>query len=185
MKNTLLAKRYAKALFDQAVEDQVVDATQQDMLLVAGVLKQNRELRKLMANPVIPPARKKQIIRSIFGNHIGRHSLTFLEILVGKGREQEITGIAQQFDVLYLDFKNITLVEITTAVPIEAGQREKMISLFAEKTKKDLQMVEKVDPDIIGGYVVKMGHYQYNASVSKAISKLHKEFDKNLYIKGF
>ncbi len=185
MKNTLLAKRYAKALFDLAVEDKVVEPTRQDMLTVAEVMAQNRELRKLMANPVIPPARKKTIIRKIFGEYLGKHSLTFLDILVRKGREQEISAIAEQFNALYLEYKNIAMVDITTAVPIEKALKEKMMKLFAEKTNKTLLMIEKTDPEIIGGFIVKMHDYKYNASLSKVISKLHTEFDKNLYIKGF
>lgn len=98
MKNILLAKRYAKALFDLAVEDKVIESTQTDMLLVSTVMNENRELRKLMSNPVIPPSRKRMIIRKIFENHIGKHSLSFLEILVRKGREQEIGEITNQFN---------------------------------------------------------------------------------------
>jgi F-type H+-transporting ATPase subunit delta len=185
MKNTLLAKRYAKALFDLAVEDKVVEDTHVDMLLVAEVMNQNRELRKLMANPVIPPARKKLIIRKIFENHLGKHSLTFLDILVRKGREMNILEIAHQFNVLYLEFKNIASVDITTAVAIDSVLREKMLKRFRELTSKTLQLNEKIDPEIIGGFVLKMDDYQFNASVSKELSRLHKEFDKNLYIKGF
>jgi F-type H+-transporting ATPase subunit delta len=185
MKNTLLAKRYAKALFDLAVEDNVIENTSKDMLLVTAVMNENRELRKLMANPVIPPARKKLIIRKIFENHLGKHSLTFLDILVRKGREMNILEIAHQFNELYLDHKNIASVDITTAIAINAELRDKLVKRFRELTNKTLQMTEKVDPEIIGGFVLKMDDYLYNASISKEISRLHKEFDKNLYIKGF
>ncbi len=185
MKNILLAKRYAKALFDLAVEDKVIESTQTDMLLVSTVMNENRELRKLMSNPVIPPSRKRMIIRKIFENHIGKHSLSFLEILVRKGREQEIGEITNQFNELYLDFKNIALVDITTAVPIDAQLRARMLKQFTERTNKTLQMTEKIDSEIIGGFILKMNDFQFNASVSKEISRLHKEFDKNLYIKGF
>lgn len=185
MKNILLAKRYAKALFDLAIDEKVVESTNNDMLLVAEVMNQNRELRKLMSNPVIPPARKKLIIRKIFENNIGKHSLAFLDILVRKGREQEVLIIAEQFYDLYLDYKNIAKVDITTAVEIDAALRDRMLKVFKERTDKTLQLVEKINPEIIGGYVLKMEDYQYNASVSKAFSRLHKEFDKNLYIKGF
>jgi F-type H+-transporting ATPase subunit delta len=185
MKNTLLAKRYAKALFDLAVEDNVIESTSKDMMLVTVVMNENRELRKLMANPVIPPARKKLIIRKIFENNLGKHSLTFLDILVRKGREMNILEIAHQFNELYLDHKNIASVDVTTAVEINAELREKLVKRFKELTNKTLQMTEYVDPEIIGGFVLKMDDYLYNASISKEISRLHKEFDKNLYIKGF
>jgi F-type H+-transporting ATPase subunit delta len=185
MKNSLLAKRYAKALFDLAVEDNVIESTSKDMLLVTAVMNENRELRKLMTNPVIPPARKKLIIRKVFENHLGKHSLTFLDILVRKGREMNILEIAHQFNELYLDHKNIASVDITTAIEINAELRDKLVKRFKELTSKTLQMTEHIDPEIIGGFVLKMDDYLYNASVSEEISRLHKEFDKNLYIKGF
>jgi len=185
MKNTLLSKRYAKALFDLAIEDKVIEDANSDMLLVARVMNENRELRKLMANPVIPPARKKLIIRKIFENHLSKHAITFLDILVRKNREMYIVEIAHQFNLLFLDYKNIASVDVTTAVQIQAELRDSMLKNFKELTNKTLQLTEKIDPDIIGGFVLKMDDYQFDASVSKELSRLHKEFDKNLYIKGF
>ena len=77
------------------------------------------------------------------------------------------------------------MVDITTAVPIDAQLRARMLKQFTERTNKTLQMTEKIDSEIIGGFILKMNDFQFNASVSKEISRLHKEFDKNLYIKGF
>ncbi len=185
MKNILLAKRYAKALFDLAVEDGKIEEVKDDMKLVADVMTENRELRRMMASPVIPPARKKAVVKNIFKGKINKHSQAFLEILIRKGREEQIHDIAQQFHQSYLDYKNIAIVEITTAVNIDEKLRSRMVSLMEDRTKKTIQMQEKLDPEIIGGFKLKLNDYQYDASISKIISQLHKEFDKNLFIKGF
>ncbi|MDN5349516.1 MAG: F-type H+-transporting ATPase subunit delta [Bacteroidales bacterium] len=185
MKNILLARRYAKALFDLAVEDGKLEEVKDDMKLVADVMSENRALRRMMASPVIPPARKKTVVAKIFEGKIDRRSLAFLDILIRKGREEQVHDIAQQFYESYLDYKNIAIVEVTTAIAIEDSLRKKMLPIMEERTQKTIQMQEKIDAEIIGGYKLRMQDYQYDASISKIISELHKDFDKNLFIKGF
>lgn len=185
MKNILLARRYAKALFDLAVEDGVLDQVNDDMKLIADVLSENKELRRMLLSPVIPPARKKVVVKKIFEGKIDKRSLTFIDIIIRKGREEQIHDIALQFYESYLDHKNIAIVEITTAAEIDKELRLKMVKLMESKTSKTIQMSEKINPDIIGGFKLKLNDYQYDASIKQIFTKLHKEFDKNLFIKGF
>ncbi|MDD4086239.1 MAG: ATP synthase F1 subunit delta [Bacteroidales bacterium] len=185
MKNILLAKRYAKALFDLAVEDGKLEQVKDDMKLVADVMTENRALRRMMASPVIPPMRKKTVVKKVFEGKIDKRSLAFLDILIRKGREEQVHDIAQQFYESYLDHKNIAVVEITTATAIDEALSRKMLQVMEARTQKTIQIQQKLDPEMIGGYKLKMQDYQYDASISKVISRLHKEFDKNLFIKGF
>ncbi len=185
MRNILLAKRYAKALFDLAVEEGVIDRVSTDMILVAEVMAENRELRRMMTSPVIPPARKKLVIKKLFEGHLDKRTDAFLDILIRKGREEQVHDIAIEFKEMYYDYKNIALVEVTTASPIDDNLRQKLAGLMSTKTTKTIEVVEKTDADIIGGFILKLNDYQYNASMKKTIARLHKEFDENLYIKGF
>jgi len=86
---------------------------------------------------------------------------------------------------MYLDYKNIAIVEVTTATAIDKTMQTKMADLLKPKTTKTIQLAEKIDPSIVGGFILRLNDYQYNASMQKLIARLHKEFDKNLYIKGF
>ncbi|HOI32406.1 MAG: ATP synthase F1 subunit delta [Bacteroidales bacterium] len=185
MKNILLARRYAKALFDLAVEDGKLEAVKDDMKLVADVMTENRPLRRMMASPVIPPVRKNAVIKKVFEGKIDKRSQAFLDILIRKGREEQIHDIAQQFYESYLEYKNIAIVEVTTASAIDGTLSSKMLKVMEARTQKTLQLQQKIDPEIIGGFKLRMQDYQYDASISKVISRLHKEFDKNLFIKGF
>lgn len=185
MKNILLARRYAKALFDLAVEDGVIDQVNDDMKLIADVLSENKALRRMLLSPVIPPARKKMVIKKIFEGKIDKRSLTFIDIIIRKGREAQIHDIAMQFYDSYLDYKNIAIVELTTATAIDKKLSLKMVNLMENKTSKTIQIQEKINPEIIGGFKLKLNDYQYDASIKQIFVKLHKEFDKNLFIKGF
>lgn len=185
MKNILLSKRYARALFDLAISGKQLDQIHADMKLVAATLEENRELRKLMTNPVVPPSKKKMVIRSIFENHVQPLSLAFMDILVRKGREQEIGMIAEHFGQMYLDHNNIAVVELETAAQLPAVLEQKISELIGARANKKIDISSSVDKDLIGGFVLRMGDYQYDASIRRVIKRLHTDFDKNLFIKEF
>lgn len=185
MKNILLARRYAYALFAFAHENKVLDIVGSDMKMIGQVMSENKELQHLMVSPVVSNARKKSILRKIFMERVDKLTLTFLDILVRKDREKEIQEIAIQFDKIYLDFNNITRVEITTAIALDGQTQNKVMGSFKEQTHNKLQIEEQIDPDIIGGFVLKFDDYLYDASIKKSLSNLRKEFDKNLFKVGF
>ncbi|HQO49212.1 MAG TPA: ATP synthase F1 subunit delta [Bacteroidales bacterium] len=185
MKQILLAKRYAKALFELALQEKATEKVFHDMETVATVISENRELRRVMANPLITPARKSGLMNALFGSLISPLSLRFFDILVRKGREQQIEEIAKQYAALYLDHNNIAVAELTTAFAANESIKNTITGLVRHNTDKTLQFSLTTDPEIIGGFRLKIGDYLFDASISKIISNLHKEFDKNLYIKRF
>jgi F-type H+-transporting ATPase subunit delta len=185
MKNILLARRYALAIFAFALENKELDRVSIDMKMIGQVIFENRELQHLLISPVVSNVRKKNILRLIFKDRIHKLTLTFLDILVRKGREREIMEIAIQFDKIYLDYKKITRVEVTTAIALDTATQQRMMSNFKDKTHNTLQLEEQVDPEIIGGFVLKFDDYLYDASIKKTLSMLRKEFDKNLFKVGF
>jgi F-type H+-transporting ATPase subunit delta len=184
-KNSILAKRYAKALFEMALEKGIIDSVKSDMELVANVVSENRELRQLMVNPLITGLRKQRIFKSVFGKHTDNLSISFLNILIRKGREIEVTEIANQYLKLYLEHKNIIVAEVVTAVEINEETSKRISNLVADLSKKEILIKSKIDPSIIGGFKINMEDYQYDASIRKIIDNMHKEFDKNLFVKRF
>lgn len=183
MKDVLLARRYAKALFDLTVEKGNLEEVNADMSLIAQVIRENKDLYQALASPIIKAATKKHIVRGIFEGKVNPLTLSFMDILICKGREIHVQTIALQFNDLYLDHKNIIIASITTASPIDKNLEQKIIQILAGETKKTIQIVSKIDPNIIGGFVLNMDDYQYDASIKKIIARLHKEFDKNLFVK--
>lgn len=183
MKDVLLARRYAKALFDLALEKSCLDEVNADMTLIAQVMTENRDLCLVMASPIINAAAKKNIIRKIFEGKVNVITLSFMDILIRKGRETHIHAIAFQFKELYLEHKNIITISITTTTTIDKQLEQKIIDVFAKETNKTILIENKIDPNIIGGFVLDMGDYHYDASIKKIIARLHKVFDKNLFVK--
>lgn len=185
MKNILLARRYAKSLFELSIENGELEEVNNDMTLVARVMSENKELRNLIGNYIISRSKKENIIKRIFETHIQPNTLAFLLFLINKKRENHIYNITLAFLKMYLDYKNIAIATITTVVAIDEETRTKIIDRLSEETKKTIQIVNKIDPNIIGGFVMTLDDYQYDASIKKMISRLQTEFKVNLFKKGF
>ena len=185
MKEIKLASRYAKALFDFAIEQNVLEQVKKDMDLVVSVCKQNRDFKLMLQSPIIFADKKEAIITEIFGKQIQKISFHFLLIITRKNRESLTDGIAEQFIEQYKEFKNITTAELATAVPLDKEVKENIITLLKNQTQGEIELIEKIKEDLIGGFVLSYNDFQYDSSIKKQIKELKKEFDTNLYIRGF
>ncbi len=182
---TIISHRYAKALFDLALEMNILDRVNQDMMLVQSVTVENPEFRRLLASPIIPPGKKSQIIKGVFEKHLEKLSFRFLQLVVKKEREAYLRNIAENFISIYKKFNNILPVKLTTAQPIDDEIRRDILALLKDATKKKIELKEKVEENLIGGFVLNFDDSQYDASLRKKISRLQKAFESNLYVKGF
>ena len=185
MKETRIAKRYAKALFDFSLEHKVPEKIIDDMKLIYSVCKLNKDFILLLRSPIIKSDKKQNIINEIFKKHIHKVTLTYLLIITRKGRERFIKDIAEQFIILYKKYKGIITAHLTTAEAIDLSIRNQIIGLLKKQTKADIELIEEIKKELIGGFVLLFDDNQYDASIMKQIKKLQKEFDINLYIKGF
>jgi F-type H+-transporting ATPase subunit delta len=185
MKVNLLAKRYAQAVFDLALETRQVEKTAQDLRLVKEVLEENRELRKLMANPVLDASKKIKVIHAIFGSHVNELSIRFMNLITRKGREDYLLAICVAFEEIFLEYKNILRAEFISASPANAAIKKAVIEKLAKITDKTIELDQTIDPEIIGGYILRMEDYQVDFSIKNQLRKLRKKFAENLYVKQF
>ncbi|RLD34542.1 MAG: ATP synthase F1 subunit delta [Bacteroidetes bacterium] len=182
MKSSLLAKRYAQALFDLAVETKQLEDIAKDMLLINSVLDESRELRRVLDNPVLDDYKKVRILDSLFGKKIKELTLKFLHLIVKKGREGILTQTCKAFDVIYKDYMNILPVTLTIASEIDEKTKKEILEKLAPLTDKKLEVTEIIDPEIIGGFKLNFEDYQYNNSVKAQLQRLAKVFSDNPYV---
>lgn len=187
MRANLLAKRYAEAILELAIETQNVDRVARDLKLVYNVLNENRELRKIIANPVIEPGRKINILNRLFGEQgqVSDLSIRFLRLITRKGREMYLMGICEAFENIYLNYKNIVKAELVTAYKPDKEIRESVMAKLKTISDKDIKLSETIDEEIIGGFIVRIEDYQLDASVANQLKRLGKNFAGNLYEKQF
>ncbi len=185
MHEKLLAKRYAKAAFDLAVEMNIMEQVKTDMILVLDTCNKSKDLRLLLKSPVIHTAKKLLIINKIFEDHVEKLTTKFLDLIIKQKREAYIMEIARQFIELYKEYKNITTTYLRTPVKISDDIRKKVISLMEEHTQGEIELITEIDEDLIGGFVLDFDDKQFDASLQSRINKLRKEFEVNYYLRDY
>ncbi|NVO01166.1 MAG: ATP synthase F1 subunit delta [Bacteroidetes bacterium] len=185
MRETRITARYAKALFELALEQNVNESVYEDMKLIADVCKSNRDFRLMLNSPIIKTDKKQKILTEIFAAKINKLSLAFLMIIITKRREVFIEGIALQFVELFKIQKGIKTATIQTAIAADAATKAKVIELLKTYTTDQIELVEETKADIIGGFVLKVDNKQFDSSILNKIQKLKKEFNINTYDKKY
>ncbi len=184
MAETRVASRYVKSLLGLAVEQNALDAVHNDMLLFAKVADENRSFALMLRNPVIKHDKKRDILEKLFKGKV--HSLTFaiFDIITRKNREAILVDISKQFHNAYNVYKGIGKATVTTATPIDATLRAEFGEMVKKiSNKKEIELVEKVDTEMIGGFVLNVGDRQIDASMKNKLKALKVKFSYNPYIK--
>ena len=183
---SLVAKRYAKALFDLAVENNLVEEVRNDNLLIASTCKSNRDLRLLLKSPIINTDKKRIILKEIFSASVQKLTMAYILIMVRKNRESFIPEIAQDYDDLYLTYKGILKVHFSAPVTPDEATRKQVLKIMENYTKATVLMTSEVDESLIGGFVLTWKDKQFDASIRREIEDIRAQVARvNLYKKGF
>ncbi|MCA1750318.1 MAG: ATP synthase F1 subunit delta [Cryomorphaceae bacterium] len=180
-KDLQISRRYAKSLLDFAVNENKIDEVAADMTLIAKVFNENIELVKLLHSPLIKPDTKVKVMSKIFGKKIGVIVDKFVKIIIAKRREDILPGIAISFENQLRKYNGIVLAEVTTAIALDDDLRAKVKALI-KKTYDKVEIKEYVDPDIIGGIVIKVGDLEYDDTILSRIGDIRRLQLSNPYV---
>jgi len=183
MRQTKVAQRYAKAIFDLAVETSKLEDVKKDFELIQSV--QNKELHLMLMSPVVKSEKKIAIFEAVFSKHIQPLTNSFFKLIFSKGRSVAINEIILAFIEKYRDQKGIKLVELTTAVEVSKEIQDNISSLLKENQLlkgKSIELKTNVDASIIGGLVVQVDDQLFDASIRHDLQVIKKQFIENMYI---
>lgn len=172
MSNSIVAYRYAKSLIDFANEKKVTADVKNDMTLVEDICEENREFMAIMANPIVRHEKKYGILKNIFENRVNPVTFSLFNVLTEKNREGMLLSIAQEFHSLYDLQLGIQKASVTSAAPLTDAQRQEIIATVAKLSGKEVVLEEKIDAELIGGYVLKIKDTQIDTSVKRRLSDL-------------
>jgi F-type H+-transporting ATPase subunit delta len=185
MKETRVAIRYAKSLLSLAKEQGVLEEVKNDMDLVSQTCADNKDFELLLKSPIVKGDKKLAILNAVLENQVNQMTLAFVEIITKKGRESVLAEIAESFINQYRSDKNITTALIKTAVPMTDELRTQIQELIKQSAKGEVELVEEVDAELVGGFVLRISDQQVNTSIQNQLHKLKREFDANPYIKEY
>ncbi|MGE0561887.1 MAG: ATP synthase F1 subunit delta [Flavobacteriales bacterium] len=183
MRDIKVASRYAKSLLGIAVDNKCLEAVYQDMTMINKVCNENHELVLVLKNPIVKGDKKLAILNEIFKS-INNVSASFVKIIVAKQREALLVDIANAFIEAYKEHHNIKTAYVTSAVALSAEQKENIKKLINKTYNSTIELVEKVDGEIIGGIILRVEDKQVDESIKRKLQNLVMEFNENPYVKA-
>jgi len=186
MAESRASSRYVKSLLGLAVEQGALEQVHDDMVLLDRVCEENRAFVLMLKNPIIKHGKKREILQKLFAGKVHSLTMAIFDIITRKNREAILPAIANEFHQAYNVYKNISKATVTTAIPIDDELRSQFESMVKNISKKDkVELKEKVDTEMIGGFILDVGDKQIDASLKNKLKMLKVNLSHNPYIKEF
>lgn len=185
MIETRVSHRYAKSLLDLALEQGQLEPVMEDMQLVEKTIRENHDLVIMLRSPVIKTDKKQEILKAVFGGKIGVITLAFLDIITRKRREMHLPGISSSFLTQYRSYRQILTAVITTASGLDDKLRAQVMEIVRGSTKSEVELQEKIDKNLVGGFILRVGDKQVDASILRQLKNLDRNFSENPYIREY
>lgn len=182
MKQTRAALRYSKAILNLAKDNKNETEVNSDMLLVASTIADNKDLDVMLNSPVIKAKDKKKVLEQLFSDKVSNITLGLFHLLEENKRLAILEEVAKQYTIIYDHLKHIDIAKVTTAVPLTKEMEKEVLNKVVALTGNKATLENEVNPDILGGFVLRVGDVQYDASISNYLNELRKEFDHSDYI---
>jgi F-type H+-transporting ATPase subunit delta len=164
--------RYAKALFSLAKEKKMLGALKEDIESVLDLCQASEDFIRLLESPIVKTSKKAAMMKSIFGGKINELTLKFLLLVVENKREVHIPGICRHFLDLTREDQNIRSALLTTASEVDKATSKKIQDMLEKELNASIELTTRVNPDILGGLVLRLGDKQYDASVASQLKKI-------------
>jgi F-type H+-transporting ATPase subunit delta len=174
MNDSKISVRYSRALFETAREKNIIEKINSDMIFILELSK-TPEMKEFLENPVIAPSKKTTVFHKMLDGNVHETTLSLIDLLVKNGREVFLPGIARAFiHETYMN-KGITEAVLTTAIPVDSSVKKQISDLVEKNFSTKVELKEVVNPEIIGGFILRVDDNYIDASVRNKLRKVKKE----------
>lgn len=180
MSTNRAALRYAKALLLEADQQNIAPAVKQDMLSVFQTIEESKELQVALSSPVIKTSDKRDVLLQVF-NKQSELTKGLIQVLAINQRTDLLNEVAEAYISIFNDREGIKEVTVTTAIALSSELEKKVLDKAKELTQaKEVILSSKIDESILGGFIIRFGDLQYDASVANQLKTIKREFSKRL-----
>ena len=176
MSSARIASRYAKPILELAEEKNLLDQVKSDMESFSSICKENRDFALMLKSPIIPHKKKAEILKKAFEGKYNALTVQAFDLMTRKNREEALEAVANEFIALYNKKKGISKVTVTTTFPLGTDLKKSFEGLAKSVTGDQPILEEKVDKDILGGYVMKFEDKQIDDSIRGRLNELKLKF---------
>lgn len=174
-----VAVRYAKSLIDLASEKGQLDTAYADIRIILAACKNLKDFSLLLKSPLVKTDKKIAVFKSILKGQVSPLVEDFIMLLTRNRRESFLENISEEFIVQYKEKKNIITVTVTSAVGLDDVIRKKIMEILNKWYKAEIEIVEKIDTKLIGGFVLRIGNKEADMSILRQLNQLKKDFNKS------
>ena len=175
----LVSKVYGDALFEEAIEKQEMDALFEEVKSLKKIFGENQDLAGLLDNPKISKEEKIGIVREVFNGRVSETLMSFLTVIVLKGRQKEITAICEYFISAVKEYKKIGVAHVTSAVELKEEQKSLLVEkLLGTTNYQEFELDYVIDPSLIGGLMIRIGDRVVDSSIKTQIYELRRSLLK-------
>lgn len=167
-----VAKVYARAMLDLAQQSESSAEVLEELDAILAQAEASEELSDFLSNPVLDIGARRESLEVIFRGRVSDMTLDSIQVINRKGRLQLLPVIAEAYRAELRERQGLVEVHVTSAVPLPEAQRQRLLAAIDRQTGKKSQIVETVDPDILGGLVVRVGDDKIDTSVARELDKL-------------
>lgn len=178
VKNGLISKKYASALYNTAAEQNIVEKIYNNMIFIVETFNTNSELKKFINSPLIKNGDKEEVLTSLFSPHCEKTTIDFLKMLVDCERINVIDEILNKFTLIYDKKNNIVKPVITSAIELEESRKEAIKNKLCAKLSKTIKPEYVVNPDIIGGLIIEIDDKTIDFSLKSKFDDMQKTLTK-------
>jgi F-type H+-transporting ATPase subunit delta len=173
-----ISRVYARSLFEVAKDQGKLDLVKDQLAQFADALEQNRELAIFFFSPYFSTEEKKRGLERALTD-VDPSFLNFLELLIENHRMPVIYRARRQYEALWDEENRLLPVEVTSAVALEPAVAEELGARIREQTGQNVELTSHVDPDILGGIVLRVGNSILDASIKNRLQQLRREVAKS------
>ena len=175
MAGTRAAIRYAKAILDLSQAKGVAEVVNNDMKLIASTINENSELNTFIQSPTTTVEVKEKALLEVF-SEVNNVTKGLFHLLFENKRFEILEAIALEYSRIFDEMNGVEVAKVTTAIPMDAALEAKVLAKVATLSDKKITIENTVDTSIIGGFILRIGDKQYNASVANRLQVLKREF---------
>lgn len=170
---------YSEAFFELCAEADCIDTAFEELGEVSELIfsEENRDYARLLASPLIKDDDKRKSLESVFGGRVSDLTLDFLSVLSKNGRIMFLPAVYSEFKKLYYKKNNIMEVTAVTSQKMSAGLREKLVKKLEQTSKNKVILIERLDPSILGGIILKYQDTEIDASVASGLDRIKAQID--------
>ena len=178
MSGSRAAIRYAKAVLSLATDQKSADAVNSDMKVIINTIAESKDLKQMLQSPVVRSSDKKAVLLAVFTD-ANVATTNLIDTLIANKRLSLLNDVALSYVQLYDELRGRQLASVTTAVALTEELKVKVLAKVKELTGKDAEVKNIIDETILGGFILRVGDIQYNASIANKLDKLKREFTLN------